>query len=35
MAAQAKVHINHNILVISDHPDGSTSWGHINYDSLV
>ena len=34
MAAQTMVHIN-NILVNFDHPDGSTSWGHINYYSLV
>ena len=25
----------HEILVIFDQPDGSTSWDHINYDSLV
>ena len=35
MAAQTKVHINYNIIVNFDSPDGSTSWGHINYDSLV
>ena len=34
MAAQIKVHINY-ILVNFDYPDGSTSWAHINYDSLV
>ena len=34
MATQAKVHKNY-ILVNFDHPDGSTSWGHINCDSLV
>ena len=34
MAAQTKVHINY-ILVNFDYPDGSTSWAHINYDSLV
>ena len=34
MAALTKVHINY-ILVNSDHPDGSTSWGYKNYDILV
>ena len=34
MAAQTKVNINY-ILVNFDHPDGSTSWVHINNDSLV
>ena len=34
MAAQTNVHINY-ILVNFDHPDGSTSWGNINYDILV
>ena len=35
MAAQTKVHINYNILVNFDHPDGSTCSCHINYDNLV
>ena len=34
MAPQTKVHINY-ILVNFDDPDGSTSWGHINYNILV
>ena len=34
MAAQIKFQIIY-ILVNFDYPDGSTSWAHINYDSLV
>ena len=34
MAALIQV-LKNNILTHFDHPDGSTSWGHINYDSLV
>ena len=35
MAAQTKVHINYNILVKSDSPDGSTYWGLKYYNILV
>ena len=35
MAAQTKVHKKYTISVNFDHPDGKTSWGHINCDSLV
>ena len=34
MEAQTNVYIKY-ILVNFDHPDGSTSGGHINFDSLV
>ena len=29
------VGLQYNILVNIDYPDGSTSWGYINYDILV
>ena len=35
MAALVVVLNIYNILVNFDHPDGSTSWGYINYDILV